>query len=403
MNRLLHKVYRYRKFILTFIIILTFILGRRLLLPLVDTEKVLSANEGFLVTDYSTTSLFSLGLGPWMYATILMSLFTIRKTRAVSPQMMNARKNGLQLLIATIQGLGLAISLPYQEGLGHTTPMIFMVTLMTIAGSFVVGWLIDTNAAYGIGGSALIVLVNIILGQFSTFPVVWDLMGTYLTPYLWFWLFWILLTIYIIVVFEKAEYRVPVQRVSIKNHLAEEAYMPIKLFISGGMPFMYAFTLLGFPPYLFLFLSFIFPQFGDTFSGWNKFFSMMEWEGIIVYLIILYVLTISFAFINLNPRDKADEMRQSGDFISGVRPGKETVNYLSRIVGCLGHFNAIYLIIMSGIPLFIAMIHPELRAIAGLPGVIMMTAGIILGILLEFKIMLLKKRYRPLFDSGEEG
>ncbi|HFI0119907.1 TPA: accessory Sec system protein translocase subunit SecY2 [Streptococcus suis] len=403
MNRLLHKVYRYRKFILTFTIILTFILGRRLLLPLVDMEKVLSANEGFLVTDYSTTSLFSLGLGPWMYATILMSLFTIRKTKAVSPQVMNARKNGLQLLIATIQGLGLAVTLPYQEGMGNTTLMIFMVTLITIAGSFAVGWLIDTNAAYGIGGSALIVLVNIILGQFSTLPTVVDLIGTYLTPYLWFWFFWILLTIYIIVVFEKAEYRVPVQRVSIKNHLADEAYMPIKLFISGGMPFMYAFTLLGFPPYLLLFLSFLFPQFKSTLSGWTKFFSMMEWEGIIVYLIILYVLTLTFAYINLSPRDKADEMRQSGDFISGVRPGKETVDYLSHIVGCLGHFNAIYLIIMSGIPLVIAMIHPELRAIAGLPGVIMMTAGIILGILLEFKIMLLKKRYRPLFDSGEEG
>ncbi|HEM3702978.1 TPA: accessory Sec system protein translocase subunit SecY2 [Streptococcus suis] len=403
MNRLLHKVYRYRKCILTFTIILTFILGRRLLLPLVDMEKVLSANEGFLVTDYSTTSLFSLGLGPWMYATILMSLFTIRKTKAVSPQVMNARKNGLQLLIATIQGLGLAVTLPYQEGMGNTTLMIFMVTLITIAGSFVVGWLIDTNAAYGIGGSALIVLVNIILGQFSTLPTVVDLIGTYLTPYLWFWFFWILLTIYIIVVFEKAEYRVPVQRVSIKNHLADEAYMPIKLFISGGMPFMYAFTLLGFPPYLLLFLSFLFPQFKSTLSGWTKFFSMMEWEGIIVYLIILYVLTLTFAYINLSPRDKADEMRQSGDFISGVRPGKETVDYLSHIVGCLGHFNAIYLIIMSGIPLVIAMIHPELRAIAGLPGVIMMTAGIILGILLEFKIMLLKKRYRPLFDSGEEG
>lgn len=403
MNRLIHKFYRYKKFILTLTIILVFILGRRLLLPLVDTEKVLSANQGFIVTDYSTTSLFVLGLGPWMYATILMSLFNIRKAKAVSPQVINARKNGLQLLIATIQGLGLAISFSYQEGGGNTTLMIFMVTLITVAGAFVVGWLIDTNAAYGIGGSALIVLVNIILGQFATFPVVLDLIGTYLTPYLWFWFFWILLTIYIIVIFEKAEYRIPVQRVSIKNHLADEAYMPIKLFISGGMPFMYAFTLLGFPPYLLLFLSFLFPQFKSTLSGWTRFFSIMEWEGIIVYLVILYILTISFAYINLSPRDKADEMRQSGDFISEVRPGKETVDYLSHVVGCLGHFNAIYLIIMSGIPLFIAMIHPELRAIAGLPGVIMMTAGIVLGILLEFKIMLLKKRYRPLFDSSEEG
>ncbi|NRG69752.1 accessory Sec system protein translocase subunit SecY2 [Streptococcus suis] len=403
MNRLTHKFYRYKKFILTLTIILVFILGRRLLLPLVDTEKVLSANQGFIVTDYSTTSLFVLGLGPWMYATILMSLFNIRKAKAVSPQVINARKNGLQLLIATIQGLGLAISFSYQEGGGNTTLMIFMVTLITVAGAFVVGWLIDTNAAYGIGGSALIVLVNIILGQFATFPIVLDLIGTYLTPYLWFWFFWILLTIYIIVIFEKAEYRIPVQRVSIKNHLADEAYMPIKLFISGGMPFMYAFTLLGFPPYLLLFLSFLFPQFKSTLSGWTRFFSIMEWEGIIVYLVILYVLTISFAYINLSPRDKADEMRQSGDFISEARPGKETVDYLSHVVGCLGHFNAIYLIIMSGIPLFIAMIHPELRAIAGLPGVIMMTAGIILGILLEFKIMLLKKRYRPLFDSSEEG
>ncbi|HFI0694467.1 TPA: accessory Sec system protein translocase subunit SecY2 [Streptococcus suis] len=385
-----------RKLAVTAGIIMLFLLGRSIPLPFLQLDAYINPEE---VNSFNLAqiSLFSLGLGPWMNATILLSLFTRRKSASESPRMAEYRKNALMLLIAVIQGLGIAVSFSYTGSGSQLYQSIAGVTLVSVAGAFVISWLISLNSNFGVGGSAMLVLVNILVGQLVTIPKVMELSGTYLTPYLWFGLLWILVTIYLIVVFEKAEYRIPVQRITINNTLADEAYMPVKIFLSGGMSFMYSYTLFSFPQYVLVLLAYFFPQHGTIIKALGRYFSMLEWEGMVVFLLILYGLTVSFAYINLNPTDKAEELRKSGDYIPGVRPGKPTKQYLSKIASRLGNFNAFYLVVMSGIPMGISMIYPELRPIANLPGVVMMTASIFLTIIIEFRVMRLKKRYTPLF------
>ncbi|NQN87190.1 accessory Sec system protein translocase subunit SecY2 [Streptococcus suis] len=395
------------KFLVTGLIIFILLAGRYLPVPLVDLTNYLPRSgvnqlAGYQVSESGlpSISVFSLGLGPWMYATILISLFSIgSKQSSLSPQMMEFRKNSLMLLLAFIQGLGQAISLNYGGGSKATlVDEIFFVTLVTIAGAFVISWLASMNAAYGLGGTAIIILINIIVGQFYLFPLFLDLFQTELAIVGVLILGWTAISIYLTLVLDQAEYRVPIQRIAIKNDLMKEAYMPIKLNISGGMPFMYAYTLLAFPQYILLLLSFLFPDHASMFQYIASYFALTHVEGVWFFLIILALLTISFAFTTINPTEKTKEMRRTGDYIPFIRPGQPTKTYLTALIVKIATINAIFIISMVGIPILLSLDYPEIQKIAGLPGIFMMVVGILLTIIKEVKMLGLKKRYGSLFE-----
>ncbi|NQG98116.1 accessory Sec system protein translocase subunit SecY2 [Streptococcus suis] len=392
----------------TSLIILILLAGRYIPVPLVELAPHLSTiNISSLpwyhipTSSMTLFSIFSLGLGPWMYATILISLFSIgNKQVAVSPRVGELRKNGLMLVLAIIQGLGVAITLNYGESIKAVIiDDIFFVTLVMIAGAFVISWFASMNAAHGLGGTSIIILINIIVGQFSTFPLFFELFQTGLAIVGFLLLGWIALSLYLSVVLDQAEYRVPIQRIAIKSDLMTEAYMPIKINIAGGMPFMYTYTLLAFPQYIFLLLSFLFPAHGPFFQKLAGYFVLTKLEGIVFFLAILAFLTIAFAFTTMNPTEKSKEMRKSGDYIPFVRPGKPTKAYLTDLVLKIGVVNAIFLMSMAGIPLLVSLVFPRIQPIAGLPGIIMMVVGIVLTTIKEVNVARLKKRYRSLFAS----
>ncbi len=395
------------KTLVTGLILFIMLAGRYLPVPLVNLsgylpQTALEELPWYQIPQSSLPmlSIFSLGLGPWMYATILISLFSIgSKQSSLSPRMMEFRKNALMLLLAFIQGLGLAIGLNYGAG-GKLAIIdeIFFVTLVTIAGAFVISWLASMNAAYGLGGTAIIILINIIVGQLYIFPLFFDLFQTELAFVGGLILAWTALSIYLTVVLDHAEYRVPIQRIAIKNDLMKEAYMPIKLNISGGMPFMYAYTLLAFPQYIFLLLSFLFPNQAMIFQYLASYFTLTNLEGILFFLAILALLTISFAFTTVNPTEKTREMRRTGDYIPLLRPGQPTKAYLISLIFKIGTINAVFLLFMVGLPLLLSLDYPDIQRIAGLPGIFMMVVGILLTIIKEVKMMGLKKRYGSLFE-----
>lgn len=392
-----------RKLLVAFGIVLIFITGRYLPLPGVALGAYVNLNP-FLDTAISLTGgslsqigLFSLGLAPMMYANLLVQLFSLGKRHtSLSPKLLEFRKNLLLLVIAFVQGMTVAVSLTYGRGDGFLL-MALQATAVLIAGAFVINWLSNMNSAYGIGGPMLIMLTSLLFNQLSNLPLLGELWQEgYQFLILGFGL-WTLLTIFLIVYFDKAEYRIPIQRMSIHNNYASSSYLPIKVNVVGGMPIMYAYSLLSFPQYLLVFLAFLFPSW-QWLQGLNHYFMMTNWVGILIYLLILVILSVMMGFVTVDVVSLAEGMRHAGDYIPYIRTGKPTQLYLSRFVWFFSLFNACYLVVLSGLPLLVSLLVPKVQPLAGLTGVFMMMGGILIQLLDEFRVMRLKKQYVSLFD-----
>lgn len=385
-----------------FFIAVIFLLGRYIPLPhvalgayLAEEDSVLNMGASISGGSLSQIGLFSLGVGPWMYAMILLRLFSIgKKSRPVSKERQNFRQNLLMLTISLIQGLSLAVNLTYTGG--YSWMYVFQATLMLIAGAYVLYWLGNQNAEYGFGGPTIIIIMNMFLGQKISIDILADLLSNGEWAFPLFLGIWILLMLYINIVFEKAEYRIPVNRISINNDLAEDAYMPIKLSVSGGQPFMYAFSFLMFPQYIIMLLRYFYPNATDW-NRWSTYFTMTSLPGVCIYAVIIFLLCISFAFVNVDPRTQAEGMRNSGDYINGVRPGRETQLFFRNIIWQVAVFYGIYLVVVVTLPMFIALGDLDLMRLAGLSGLFLMVSGMIQGVLSEINVARLADDYKSLF------
>lgn len=392
-----------RKILVSLGIVIIFITGRYIPLPNVVLGDYVNLNP-FLDTAISLTGgslsnigLFSLGLGPSMYAMLLMQLAVLGKRhQKVSPKLLQFRRSSMTFAVAAIQGMSLAVNLNYINPEAFLL-QVLQVTLVLIAGAFVIEFLSNLNTEYGIGGPSIIVLTSILFNQLAAFPVVANLWRQGREIVVVGFALWMLLIIFLIVLFDRAEYRIPIQRISIHNKHADSSYTPIKVNVAGGMPLMYAYSVMGLPQYIVLLIQYFFPNWGG--AAWlNDYLSVATLPGVLTYIVIIAILTLMLSFVNVDVVSLAEGMRQSGDYIPFIRPGKATQDYINSHVRSLAVFNAIYLVCLAGLPMLVTLGDPEAQRLAGLTGVAMMTAGILLTIFEEIKVLRLKKQYVSLFD-----
>ncbi|MEW4354194.1 accessory Sec system protein translocase subunit SecY2 [Streptococcus pneumoniae] len=385
-------------------IIFLFLLGRNIPLPTVDTSALSESTSSSLTVATALTGgnlarigLFSLGLGPWMYASILSRVFSLgQQQKSEVGFLQEKNKLFIMLIVGVIQGLSLALSITYQDGLALNHVSLMMITtLLLLVGSFILMWLGNLNATYGIGGPTLIMFVSIVASQFSLFPVLIEELSGPRSSYIWFILVWTLFSMYVTVLLDKAEYRIPIQRISIHNEL-DNSYLPIRVNPSNGMAIMYAFTFLALPQYLLIFLSFLFKD--TSLLAYGSYFTTNTLIGILIYTILVLMLSYSFAFVNVDPLVISKTFRASGDYIEGVRPGKPTKDYLSSYIRFFGIFSGLMMSMLLSAPLFLVLREPELQSLTPLTGIFMMIVGMVVMIREELGISRLKKQYRPLFE-----
>lgn len=395
-----------KKFFITFFLIILFILGRKIALPGINSQNYYFQDDYLLAVSSSISggnlaelSIFSLGLGPWMYSVILMRLFSFgKRKKAISPTQLMVLQNLLMLIIAIIQSLGLAIELQKKASSVGQLETILSLSLILIAGSFLISWLANMNTAFGIGGPAMLVVVSMLLAQFSNIPLFVTMIHKGYFKLIMILLMWSLLSMFMILFFDRAEYRVPVARISIHNKLSEKAYIPIKVNASGGMPLMYVYTLLMLPQYLAMLLNSFYPGNGISNRVINL-FSLNNITGIIIFTILIIVLAISFSFTNIDPTTLAEQLREVGDFIPEKRPGRQTEKYLKQLAWFFGSFSGLFLAILSILPLILTMGNSELQKTAQMTGIVMMLTGLMMSIIEEINIGKLAAKYKPLFES----
>ena len=343
-------------------------------------ESAISGND-FLTLMSSITggalsqgTVFALGIGPYINASIIMQLLSvgIPALERLSKQGEEGRKKIAQItryvtiLLAVVQSIGIIVSFASTSGslqtslfFGSTFLAGLFMTIVYTAGALIVMWLGERITDYGVGnGQSMIIFVGILstagqsivakIGQFSSDTgAIWELIAFILVCVVIF---------FAIVYVDLSERKVPVQYAKQikgrKMYGGQSSAIPIRIAGGGVMPLIFSFSILSFPQMI---SSMFWP--GSAFdTWWTKWMSGSSTiaGGRIIYTLVLCVLIFAFAFfyaqMQFNPEDVSKNIQQNGGFIQGIRPGKATENYLKKISNRITLFGAIYLSLIAFIP-----------------------------------------------------
>jgi len=312
-------------------------------------------------------SVFAIGIMPYISASIIIQLLT-----AVSPTLEQLKKEGESgrrkitqytrygtLGLATFQATGVAIALESQ-GVVIDPGMAFRITAITtlVTGAMFLMWLGEQVTERGIGnGISLIIYAGIVAGLPSAVGGTLELARTgqlhVLTMLL---LFAVALLVTAFVVFvERGQRRITVnyakRQVGNRLYAGQSSHLPLKLNMAGVIPPIFASSIILFP-------ATIGGWFGST-EGmtWLKDLSQTLAPGQPLYVLLYAMAIIFFCFfytaLIFNPKEIADNLKKSGAFVPGVRPGKQTADFLDQVMSRLTLASAIYMTAVCLLPEFL--------------------------------------------------
>ncbi|MBF1700509.1 MAG: accessory Sec system protein translocase subunit SecY2 [Streptococcus sanguinis] len=396
-----------KKFLWTLFFLFIYVLGTKLTLPFIDMSKAAAMDGTSTTLNYAialmggnlrSMSLFSVGLSPWMSSMLIWQMFAVSKRLGLSKlplEVQERRRMLLTLVIALIQSVALVLNLPLQEagGVDMTTIMV-LDTLVLMAGTYFLIWLTDLNAAMGLGGSIMIVMASMI----AYIPQdIWNSIQELKISSLWLALMLVfsLVFLYLAVTVERSKYRIPVNKINIHNRFKKYSYLDIRLNPAGGMPIMYAMTLVSIPQYFLLIIHFLQPD-NQLIEQWIEALSMGSPAWFILYLLTIFILALAFAFINISGDQIAERMQKSGEYIENVYPGAATRRHINGLVTYFALVGAFYLILISGLPMMVVLLDIRYLRLSMIPGIFMIFIGMVFSIKDEVDALTLNDRYRSL-------
>ena len=384
-----------------------YVLGSRLPLPFVNVNDTsfLGGTAAFLAFSTSITggnlrslSLFSVGLSPWMSAMILWQMFSMSKKLGLGSlplEVQDRRKMILTFVIALIQALAITLNLPIQSGVNHGLVLIMNVLLL-IAGTFFLVWLSDLNSLFGVGGSLVILMSSMV----SSMPenILKSIKELQVGPLLIVALLMLSVVFLAIAVrVQRARYRILVNKIMIHNRFQRYSYLDILVNPAGGMPFMYAMSLVSLPQYSLLLIQMVLPK--EVWIGeWISSFSIGQPIWVFTYIIVLFILGIAFAFVNMNSEEIAERMKKSGEYIYNIYPGEDTSRYLGKLIFRFAIIGSIYIVFMAGLPMLIVLYDPRYMQLSMLSGLFLIFNGMVFNIKEEIDALTLNENYRPLLE-----
>lgn len=393
-----------KRILFTLLVIAIFILGRNIpLLPLINLDNAAfisdidktNVNLNLYAENTTELSLFSLGISPWMLALIISRVIYLYKGidfSLMSQKKTNLIQNGFILVIALLQAFAMLLRMEM------SILDRLLIVLMLIAGLMILIWLGGLNSEHGFGSMVIILVISMVYDLIVSMKMYFakglDFVIKDLTsPIVIYMSMFILLGVIINIMLELSFYKIAVNRITIDNEYNSRTYLSFKLNPAGAMPYMFGMMLFMFPKYILMLLLYLLPNNAVIMSMMNS-LELNHIIGVLIYILLLVILNIAFAFINSNPESIAKQLKNSGDYISGYYPGLETEKYLTKIVRRLSYIGAIHVTIFLGVPLMIAYLNKESMTMFMLPGIFMMLSGMMLGILSEISLYNIKKRYK---------
>ena len=375
------------KLIFTLVIVVLYRIGSVIYVPFVnsaalnsvfDQEASLFAYFNILSGDaFSKATLFALSISPYITASIVIQLLTIAipALERLSKSGPDGRKKLTQItryctvILALITSVGYYFFLKSYQMITDTGVFAAIVIVACYcAGAAVIMWLAEKINDNGIGnGISIILFANIVASLpgtiYRAFVNVENSKLGIFVPIITVVL--LLAMIVFVVHVTNAERRLPVQyakrQVGRRMYGGQNTYIPMKLNMSGVMPIIFASSIAAIPTTIAL----IFPPKGT--GVWSKIVSFFSSTSP-VYMVIYFLLIIGFSYfylaISFNPVEVANNVKNNGGSIPGIRPGKPTVDYISRILSRVTLIGAIFLGIVATLPLIVGMLDNSLAGLA---------------------------------------
>jgi len=316
----------------------------------------------------SRFTVFALGIMPYISASIIMQLLTV-----VVPQMEAIKKEGEAgrrkitqytrygtVVLATFQALGIAVALEAQPGLVYDPGVMFRITTLItlVAGTMFLMWLGEQITERGLGnGISVIIFAGIVAGLPAAIGGTLELArtGSFSIPLVLALFVGAIAVLGLVVFVERGQRKIPItyakRQVGNKIYGGQNSFLPLKINMAGVIPPIFASSIILFPA---------------TLAGWFGGGSGMTLlkdigaalsPGQPLYVLMYATAIVFFCFfytaLVFNPRETADNLKKSGAFVPGIRPGEQTSRYVDKIMTRLTFVGAIYITLVCLLPEFL--------------------------------------------------
>ncbi len=392
------------KLLFTLLIIVLYRLGSAIPLPWVNSDTLQSwfSSQGGNALGWlnvlsggalSRATLFALSVSPYITASIVVQLLTIAipkftdwsKEGESGQKKLSLVTRWLTVVLALVTAVGYTLYIS-NSGMVQTYTntwenVVIKIVLVACycAGAALIMWLAERINEFGIGnGISIILFANIISRLPAMAESLWKRCFTsdtvyansayksvglgaklsgaplYIVGSLLFLLFIAILLFFTVLVvwFSNSERRIPIQYakrvVGRKMYGGQSSTLPIKLDMSGVMPIIFASSIVSIPSTI--------AGFGGTraWATWiNDFLGYTSFPYIAIYLILIVAFAYFYIMISFNPVEVANNLQQNGGAVPGIRPGRPTVAYITKILNRITLLGALFLIVLSGVPMIV--------------------------------------------------
>ena len=419
------------KILFTIFIVLVFRIGTSITVPGVNANSLnalsglsflnmLSLVSGNAMKNFSV---FALGVSPYITASIVVQLLQMDllpkfvewgKQGEVGRRKLNQATRYIALVLAFVQSVGITAGFNALSGAKlltvPLTPQVFLVIggILT-AGSMIVTWLGEqiTDKGYGNGVSMIIFagivasIPDMVKGIYVDYFV--NVPSSRLTSSLIFvaiLIIAVLLIVYFTTYVEQAKYKIPIQYTKVAQGAPSSSYLPLKINPAGVIPVIFASSITAAPAAILQFVSA---------SGLNwewvktaqELVSTSTPTGVALYALLIILFTFFYTFVQINPEKAAENLQKSGAYIHGVRPGKGTEEYMSKLLRRLATVGSLFLGVISILPIVAKDLFglSEVVAFGGTSLLIIISTGIE-GIK-QLEGYLLKRKYVGFMNTTE--
>jgi preprotein translocase subunit SecY len=314
-------------------------------------------------------SIFALGLNPYITSQIIMQVLTtaipqwkkdLEEGGDYARQQQAKRSRGLSLFLCFAQGYAFYAAMAGTKAVPYNFYLIASTLIFWTAGSMFMVWLGEQISQKGIGnGVSLMIFAGICLSAPAQFGQLWTniqnrVPGSITTAIVDIIIF--LGTAWVVVLFTTSQRRIPMQHMrrqfGTKTIGGQTSYLPIPVNTAGVIPLIFAISLLYIPQQVAMFISSRNPKLGAQlmdFTGWLS--PAAEFPknlvGCLFYAVLIFFFTYFYTAIQYNVEDIANNLKRGGSFIPGVRPGKQTKDFLDAIISRVTIAGAAFLTVVA--------------------------------------------------------